>query len=224
MRCVTCQKWRPCISRGRFRDILASLDGKTLNSAEVGRRLSLSRTTAMSWLNAYRRSGLVSLLPDYERQRRSVLVVLPEFSEPGTVTPRGKLLGLLRDIQPAFPLSWWKTGRVREIHVIVEIGAERIGFCLTESGFPRRRDLLPLVVGLRRRVIHRGFLLHGAHLASARDAPAVSLPFAEFVSHAHEWLFLWRTARQSRKQAARVNRDANRHANGQCLVRAPVPR
>jgi hypothetical protein len=207
MKCLTCTKWRPCLSMGRFRETLASFDGMTLNSAAIGRRLALSRTTAMTWIRAYERAGLLRLLPFYGESRRPLLLLQPGYGEAGSDFGRKELIEVLRRLLPDCRFFWWKARSVRAVHLVADLSKERVGFCISTSPVPRRQDWLPLTIALKRGVIHRGFLLHAADGAFFKDKAIIALPLGAFLLEPKEWLFHRRSVVSARDAVWRINRE-----------------
>ena len=206
MRCVTCRKWSPCISRSRFRDVLASFDRMTLNCAAIGRRLALSRTTASTWVRAYERAGLLHLLPSLERRRRPLLLVSPRFTDDSGSLCAARVLESLQETVPSSRFHYWNTGRVRMIPLIADTGAERIGFCFSTTPVPQRRQWLPLLLAMKRHVIDRAFLLHENTYATVANGAVLVLPRSEFLREIEGWVIRKWTlidARQASLQSGR---------------------
>jgi hypothetical protein len=191
---------------GRFRDVLASFDGKMLNSAEIGRRLALSRTTAMAWVRAYEEAGLVRLLPFLGESRRPILLLKPGYGEAGTDFGREELINVLQTFLPEARFSWWKARRVRTVHLIAELSTQRIGFCIPASPLPGPRDWSPLLIALERGVIHRGFLLHASAEAFFKGRDIVALPLNAFLEEPREWILYRQTRAAAREIVWRINR------------------
>jgi hypothetical protein len=178
-----------------------------LNATAVGRRLVLSRTTAMSWIRAYEKAGLLRLLPFYGARRRPLLLVNPDYSEIKRSFGPEELIERLQAFLADCRFFWWKTGRVRALHLVAELPTERIGFCFSTSPMPRHRDWLPLAIALKQGVIHRGFLLHSDTGASCRGRSIVLLPLRSFLQEPEAWILERRTWRDGRDALQRINRE-----------------
>jgi hypothetical protein len=191
----------------RFRDVLASFDGMTLNAAAIGRRLALSRTTAMAWVRAYEKAGLLRLLPFYGEPRRPLLLLQPGYGEARADFGRAELINVLKRLQPDCRFFWWKARSVRAVHLIADLSKERIGFSISAAPVPRRSDWLPLAIALEREVIVRGFLLHAAEGAFFKEMAIIALPLSSFLQEPQEWIFRRRTVGTAREAVWRINRE-----------------
>jgi hypothetical protein len=216
VKCVTCTKWRACISRAHFKEVLLSFDGMTLNTSAIGRKLVISRTTIAAWVGFFANAGLIRLLPFYGEHRRPLLFVRwkPLGNESRFRTE--DLIAVLQRIFPTCGFYWWKTGRVRTVHLIADLGTERVGFCLCSAVVPQRKDWFPLLLALSRRVIHRAFFLHSDTAAFVKERAVFCLPWGAFLQEPQEWILRRRTAAEAREALRRINRER--------LARPPAPR
>jgi hypothetical protein len=129
--------WCDCPKRDAYLlALLAEWNGKPLNAAAFGQRLRVSRTTAMAWVKDLARQGLVRLLPSFDVVRRPLLW-LPESLLRSRVEA---VMASILEADSGARLFWWKTGRVREIHLLVQIGQKRIGFCFCASRIPQNKE------------------------------------------------------------------------------------
>jgi hypothetical protein len=161
----------------------------------------------MSWIRAYEKAGLIRLLPFYGKSRKPCLLVRSEYSEPKMGFGTEQLIERLQAFLPDCRFFWWKTGRVRVLHLVAELPTERIGFCFSTSPVPRHRDWLPLAIALEQGVIHRGFLLHADDGASYRGFSIALLPLRSFLQEPEEWILHRRTWRDGRDALQRINRE-----------------
>src|SRR5208283_3546377 len=117
-----CAAYRPCRARSRLPEVLASWSGKTFNTAAFSRQLGVSRPTVVKYVHALERARLVRLLPFYEGRRRPLIFLVS--------SPRGtraeSIIGRLAQAVPESRFFWWKTGRVRLVDLIIDLGNERI--------------------------------------------------------------------------------------------------
>jgi hypothetical protein len=99
------------------------------------------------------------------------------------------LIAKLRVVFPHSRFSWWKTGRIRQVDLLAEIGELRIGFCLCRHPPSGNRERAPLLIARERGVIHQGYVLHRGtdSYMAARGVPA--LPMEEFMREMTEWIF-----------------------------------
>jgi len=185
--------------RSRFKDVLASFNGMTLNTAAIGRQLVLSRTTAAAWIREYERCGILRLLPPDSGRNKPLLLVAPDR--------RKELMELLQRIFPECSFSFWKSGRIRMVHLIADLGGERLGLCFQTSPVLRRQHWFPLLLALRRGVITRGLVLHAEPGASLKERVIVAVPWSSFVREPMRWIL--GTADDAARRAAvwRFNRE-----------------
>ncbi len=207
VKCSSCAKWRPCTSISRFRDVLASLDGTRLNAAEIGRRLGVSRTTAMTWIHAYEKAGLLRLLPSLGTRRSRLLVLSPGYGSTASAFGIGGLLEILAGLLPDCTFHWWKTRRTRVVPLVARLRSERIGFSIARGSPPRPRDILPLRLALRQAVVQRGFVLHDGEGALCKDRAIVVLPLRAFLEEPREWVLCRRSPIEFRESLWRINRE-----------------
>jgi len=172
---------------------LAPFDGKTLNASAVGRALKVSHTTASHWIRSLEQDRLLWILRDFEHRRRRVLVLR-------TSNLTSRLIEGIQRILPSSGLTSWRCGCARRVPVIADLGVERIGFCICESLFPRRKDWLPLLVAGRRGIIQRGFFLHTEEGASIKTSTIVALPLDSLLSAPAAWIL--DTTDEQRRRAA----------------------
>jgi len=82
----------------------------------------------------------------------------------------------------------WQATRTKEIDLIVCTGDETIGFCFKEFLVPRYRDFAALRLGIKSKVIDRGFFVcFGAH-AFVTARAAIGLSVSEFLGQLDRWL------------------------------------
>ncbi len=206
MRCLTCRKWEPCIARDRFRHVLASFNGKTLNYCAIGRRLALSRTTAAAWIQAYNRAGLVHMVPPLGPTGRPLLLVSPRFRDEADSFAEAEVLEAVRRLIPESRFYCWRTGRVRRIPLIADTGTGRTGFCFSDTPGPQRWQWLPLLIALRRRLIDRAFLLNDGFATLKEEAVCV-LPVSALLANLRALMFDQRTPFQTHREMGRINRE-----------------
>jgi hypothetical protein len=93
------------------------------------------------------------------------------------------------------------------IPLIADTGAERIGFCFSTTPVPQRRQWLPLLIALERRVIDRAFLLHEDTYAAVEKGAILILPQSAFLRELREWVLHRQTLKEARESAVRINRE-----------------
>ena len=179
----------------------------TLNSAAIGRRLAVSRKTAMAWTRAYEKAGLIHLLCSPGTRQKPLVLLSPCFTDKPTDFVEGLVLEAMRGIIPACRFRYWRTGRVRLVPLIADTGAERVGFCLSRTLVPHRRQWLPLLIALRRGVIDRAFLLHADTYAKVGERGVLVLPTSALLSDMRGWILDRRTPPEVRMEMARINRQ-----------------
>jgi hypothetical protein len=177
--------------------VLASREGSPLNATEIGGKLGVSRTTVVSWVRAFDATGLIRLLPFYGGGKRPLLS--RQDAEP--------VIRRIRQIVPGCRFFWWKTGRVRTIELIADLGNTRIGFCFDDTAFSKRRRWLPLEIAARRGVISRGYLIDTGTRAYFAAAHVHVLPRDVFMRDAEEWILRCATGREALEAMMRVNSE-----------------
>jgi predicted transcriptional regulator len=184
--------------------LLSEWNGKPLNATAIGKRLDVSRTTAMAWVKGLERQGFARLLPSFDSVRRPLLYLPDSFLGSCVETVMAKVSERVSESR----FFWWKTGRVRQIHLLVEIVERRLGFCFCASGFPQNRDWLPLQIAWRRGLIQNGYLLHGGSGAFAVRPAIFCMPLAAFFSEFEDWMLHRTTLREAGAALACINRSA----------------
>jgi hypothetical protein len=191
--CLECSACHVVRARARLPRVLAAWRGRPFNTAAMGRELGVSRPTVVSYLRTLEREGRVTLLPFYGGSRRPLLST-------------GEAELTMRRIRRLFPearFSWWKTGRVRRVELIADIGTERIGFCF--SPFLRPRDWLPLIRAERQGVISRGYLLHLWDRALSVSSTVQALLRDVFLRDLESWIVCRKAAKDARREMRRIN-------------------
>jgi hypothetical protein len=156
-------------------------------------------------VQALERAGLVRLLPFFGGHH-APLLLLRDGCGADSVSFKAFCVDMsiraLPRILPAARFLWWKTGRVRQIDLLVTTTGERIGFCFTVLPPLRNREWLPLAIALKRGLIHRAFVLHSGKRAFRVHRGILALPLAEFFRRPGEWAF--QTSAQEVAQAMRL--------------------
>jgi hypothetical protein len=163
-----------------------------VSTAKIARLLCVPRPFVDLCLERLERGGLVRLVPFFGGKERSLLSLHDMVGADQvsfTFFWREALIATLSASCPHCRFSWWKTGRVRQVDLLAEMGDLRIGFCFSRRRPARNRDRAPLVVARELGVIHQGYILHGGADAcmAARGIPA--LPADEFMREPLEWIF-----------------------------------
>ncbi len=184
--------------------LLSEKSGKPLNTAKIGRRLEVSRPTALARVRVLERLGFVRLLPFLARGGRRMLYLRDGFDFRAFAIDA--IASKLSRLAPESRLCWWKTGRVRQIDLVVETDQQRIGFCFAASSFRYNRYWLPLRRALRRGVIQRGFSLHNGEWAYFAGPEIYSLPLSAFLKDAEYWVFGNFTEWEARRAIGLINR------------------
>jgi len=198
-----CAAYRACRARARLPEVLASWSSKTFNTAAISRQVGVSRPTVVKYVNALERVGLVRLLPFYEGKKRPLLV-LASSSRGGWTE---SIIRRLKEIVPESRFFWWKSGRIRLVDLVADLGTERIGFCFVASPLPGRRDWLPLDIASRRGAINRGFMIHTGSWAAVAARVVQIVPFNSFMAEFEDWILHRRTAKDSQEARARINSE-----------------
>jgi hypothetical protein len=190
--------------------VLKSWNGRTFNSAAMGRELGVSRPTVVAYMDALARVKLVRLLPFHEEKRRPVLYLCSSSSG-------ACIESIVDNLSRAVPKSsfyWWKTGRVRQIDLVADLGTERIGFNFLETPMTRRRDWLPLEIAFKRGVIQRGFLLYAGTRAFVVGRIVQALPLHSFIRDPGTWILRRRTLGDAEDLRLRINLESLARAAG----------
>ena len=161
----------------------------------------------MAWVKAYEKAGLVHLLPG--TRRRPLLLLSPRFTDRPQDFAEALVLEALRETTPGCRFYYWRTGRVRVIPLIADTGAERIGFCISRTPSPQRRQWLPLLIAQKRGEIDRAFLLFEDGYARVQEGGVFDLPTHALLGDLRGWIAR-RTHAEARKEMAQINRA--RHA------------
>lgn len=173
----------------------------------------------MSWTRAYVKAGLVYLLPSLDSPRKPRLLLSTLFADDSSCLPESQVLEAVRRLLPESRFYFWKTGRVRDIALIADTAAGRIGFNFSTTLTPLHRQWLPLLIALRRGLIQRAFLLHEGNWATLKENAVAVLPPAALLGNLRSWLLVRRTPYEVRRELGRLN--GARHA---CLAPALPPR
>jgi hypothetical protein len=183
------------------RAVLASWDGKVLNTAAISRELGVCRRSCVAVLRTLERQGRLSLLPFHGSGGKSLLYMRESF--------RGlcvaAIIKRMREIAPESRFSWWKTGRVRRIDLVAATAREQIGFEFTTAPVVNNRDWWPLRIAYRRGLIDRGFVLYPGDRAFVVGAVALGLPLDAFFDEMDAWILVRRTVKESRDALDRIN-------------------
>ncbi len=184
--------------------LLAPLSGRPLNTARAGRLLGVSRTTAAALIYSLQGRGLARLVPFLDGTRKPLLYLAraPSADAPSF---KGFCTEALARAFPDARLSWWKTGRVRQVDLVVGIGELRIGFCFHPTPAIQNRHWYPLSIAWHRGVIGRCFLLYRGDRASLVKRCVEVLPLGEFLRDPRAWVFEWGTPREAREARQRIN-------------------
>ncbi len=175
----------------RLADLLAEWNGKPLNTAAVARRLGVSRPTAVARIGALERAGLVRLVPFFGGTQKPLFYLLDRFLLSSESFRAFCVDSTARVVLKKYPKAlffWWKTGRVRQIDLLVAIGAARIGFCFSNSPFTRNRHWYPLALGFLQGVIHYGYFLELGKRAYSRGQVIKAMPFSLFLADPEGWI------------------------------------
>jgi len=193
---------RTTAARNRLPFILGCLSGRRLNTAGLARLLGVSRPTAVAYLRSLEQIGVVTLIPFWGGRRRPLLVAWEDSS------PYASLVRELRVACPDCRLYWWER-RTRRVHLVVDLGNERVGFSLSPAKRLKSRDWMPIALALQRKVIDRGFVLHAGDRVVRNFKPWIfGLPLGVFFQYSKEWIFTWRDPRESWDAMYRINRAA----------------
>jgi len=188
--------------------LLAPANGEPLNVALIARLLGVSHPTAALRIRDLQRLGLVRLLPFFGPGKKPILYLRGRYGA-GLADFRAfcieAIITRLGEIFPESRFSWWKTGRVRQIDLVAEAGEERIGFCFAAAQATRNSAWLPLAMGCKRGLIHRGYLLHSGKRAFIIGRAVHALPLSEFLAEPGEWILRRRTESESRAARNRIN-------------------
>jgi hypothetical protein len=192
----------------RVEALLTTLDGKPLNTALAGRLLGVSRTTAAALVRSLQQRGTVRLLPYLDGRRKPLFYLRGSREEP--VSFHSFCTDAIIHALPGLGYSWWMTGRVRQVDLVMEVGARRIGFCFTPDSIVRNRYWYPLNIAFQRGVVHACFLLYKGDHASLRAGCIQVLPLGAFLKEPETWLFERQAPREARDARNRINELAYR--------------
>ncbi len=180
--------------------LLSEWDGRVLNTAKIGKSLGVSRPTALAWIRSLERQGYVRLLPFLGRGGKRMLYLRDGFDF------RASCVEAIARLFPKSRLSWWKTGRVRRIDLVVDADGERVGFCIAASPLRYNRYWLPLRRALQRGLIQRGFSLHNGEWGFFVSPAIYSLPLSAFLKDAKYWVLSRFTEWEARRAIGLINR------------------
>ena len=181
--------------------VFAHWNGKPLNVAAIARRLGVSRPTARARLEKLEREGALRSIPFFKGGRKPLLYVRKSY--PGCHVDA--IMKEILSFSPESRFSWWKTGRVRQIDLIAEVGQKRFGFCFSDFGIAQTADWMPLRLGYRRGVIHHGFLLYGGSHAFIMRREINCLPLGAFLPDVEEWILRRCDPQEARAARERIN-------------------
>lgn len=197
---MTCKKWHPCVTRPRLLSALQPFNGQVLSAAAVGRELGVSHTTASCWIHSMEDDGVLWLLYDLATRRRPVLVLR-------STDPLSRLLEGLERILPQALVGTWRCGQKRRLPVMVDTGEERIGFCISDSPFPRRAHWLPLLIARRHGLVSRGFFVNTDPHACLVTEDIVALPISALLGDLPEWVLGTADCAARREAVRKFNRE-----------------
>jgi len=169
----------------------ADWNGKRLNTAAIGRRLGVSRPTAMARVTALESEGLIRLLPFLGAGKRPLLFLRDAcglLPEPFQAFCIDAIVQRVLKTHPEAQFFWWETGRTRHIDLVAAIGEMRIGFCFSASAFTRTRQWCALAFGCWKGAIHFGYFLDlgDRPFMLGRAIKAMPLPF--FLADTERWI------------------------------------
>ena len=156
---------------------IEDLDGKPLNTAEIARRLGVSRRTAVD-----RIAGLVRLVPFLGGGHKPLL-----YLKNGRTDFKGICINVIMDRLRA-DFFWWKAHRTRRIDLIAKIGDTRIGLCFCDDWRVRRRDWAPLGFGAWRKAIDFGYFLDMGNRRYTRGGAIKAMPLEWFLADLDNWI------------------------------------
>jgi len=162
---------------------LWEMSGQALNVSAVAKSMEVTRPTARARIRKLEREDLILLLPGLNGGR-------PLMHVKGTFAGRwaSRVMEGIRERHPDASFFWWKTGRVRRIGLISQIGGRRVGFQFSED-VVQNKTWWPLVLARQRGVIQRGYLLHTQPRAFSIRKDIYGLPLYLFVDRPEDWMF-----------------------------------
>ena len=176
---------------------IAACSGQALNASAIGRRLDMSYHTVMHRIALLQDAGLVRVLPSLAGRRPQVLLrdclLLESLGGAGSALLRARLSERITeawDTRATPSTRWfqWEAGTVKRIDLIASGRKETVGFRFVEGQGLRKRDVAPLRLGVQRRVIDRGFLLHCGSQAFMTAGVIIVLPVPDFLNSLDQWL------------------------------------
>ncbi len=175
---------------------MAACNGQAVNASAIGRRLGMSYHTVLHCMALLEDAGLVRVLPSLAGRRPHILLRdCPLLEALGGASPALLRACLTERITAAwntrFPSArWfqWEAGTVKRIDLIASTPKETIGFRFVEGLGLRARDVAPLRLGVQRRAIDRGFLLHCGSQAFITARVIIALPVPDFLGSLEQWL------------------------------------
>ena len=178
---------------------LWEMSGQALNVSAVARRMKVTRPTARARIRKLEREDLILLLPGLNGGR-PLLYVKGTFA--GAWVSR--VIERIRESRPDASFFWWRTGRVRRISLISQVGGRRIGFQFSED-IIQNRTWWPLVIARHRGIIQRGYLLHAGTRAFSIRRDIYGLPLYLFTDRAEDWMFRFEDPREIMATIIRYN-------------------
>ena len=184
-------RWLDC-TIPRAADLLrevATSNGQKLSASAIGRRLGLSCHAVTHRLRLLERAGLVRILPSLVRGHPHLLLrdcrLLHGLGGDRRALVQTclaeRVLAVYAFQTPSARCFQWQASRTKGIDLIVRTDDETIGFCFKEFLVPRYKDFAALRLGIKSKVIDRGFFVcFGAHAFVTAQA-AIGLPVSEFL-------------------------------------------
>ncbi len=194
--------------RAHLQNLLVLGNGRRLNVAALARQLGVTWRTAAAQIRALERAGMIRVLPFFDASMKPLLY-LRVGSQQGERAFKGHCIELmisaLSRLAPESSFSWWKTGRIRQIDLLVQMMQERIGFCFCSRQLPANRHWLPLARGFRNGVINRGYLLYQGSRAFIVTPAVQVVPLGAFLRKVEDWMLRFRTVQETRAERESIN-------------------
>jgi hypothetical protein len=175
---------------------IAACNGQAVNASAIGRRLDMSYHTVLHRIASLQDAGLVRVLPYLAGRRAHVLIrdcrLLQALGGGSPAVLRARLTERIATALDARAPStrWyqWEAGTVKRIDLVASTPQETVGFQFVEGLGLRKRDVAPLRLGLQRRVIDRGFLIHCGSQSFLTARVVIVLPTQDFLDRMDQWL------------------------------------
>jgi hypothetical protein len=192
-----------------LREVAAS-NGQNLCASSIGRRLGLSRHAVKHRIRSLESAGLVRILPALVRGHAHVLLrdcrLLRGLGGDRRALVQTCLVERVLSVYASRTLSaryfQWKASRTKRIELILRADHETVGFCFKDLQIPRNKDFAALRLGIKNKVVDRGFFVCFYPHSHVTAGAAIGLPVSEFLGQLDRWL-----ACRSFGEARQVLRD-----------------